>query len=138
MITRFSGRWRFLSNFYPSPISVGGIHYPTVEHAYQALKSRRHEERLDIANAETPGQAKRMGRAIDCRPDWDEIKVAVMLMLLRKKFAISNLRSKLIDTDRNQLIEGNTWGDTYWGVCGGEGKNLLGKLLMQVRREISR
>jgi predicted NAD-dependent protein-ADP-ribosyltransferase YbiA (DUF1768 family) len=71
------------------------------------------------------------------RPDWDDTKINTMLTLLRQKFALgSELAKKLLDTGNRDLVEGNTWGDTFWGVCKGQGENMLGKLLMQVRAEL--
>jgi hypothetical protein len=70
------------------------------------------------------------------RADWEDIRLEVMLNLLRQKFAPgSELRTKLETTTPHELVEGNTWGDTFWGVCNGVGQNNLGRLLMQVRDE---
>jgi N-glycosidase YbiA len=136
MISSFTGRYRFLSNFYPSPIRLGTIEYPTVEHAFQALKSHSQAERRRIAALPTPGQAKRAGRLLEIRPDWDSVKVGLMATLIEKKFQDPELRHKLLDTGVETLIEGNEWGDTFWGVCRGEGQNILGKLLMETRRKL--
>lgn len=135
-IKQFSGEYRFLSNFYPSVIFSEGITYATVEHAFQASKSIDHSERFRISQLDTPGQAKRAGRNLQLRSDWEEVKSIVMLQLIRKKFEITLLRSKLIATGERLLVEGNTWGDTYWGVCDGKGQNQLGAILMRVRKEI--
>lgn len=75
------------------------------------------------------------------RADWDDARnyrLVVMEQLLREKFSDKNpeLKQKLIDTYDAELIEGNTWNDTFWGVCGGIGKNHLGKLLMKIRRDL--
>ena len=86
--------------------------------------------------AQTPGQAKRLGRKCLLRKDWEEAKDHAMLSVLRAKFANPELKEKLIATGDVELVEGNHWNDTYWGVCNGIGKNMLGKLLMQVREEI--
>jgi len=134
MISSFSGKYRFLSNFHPSPIQVGTIMYPTVEHAYQAHKSRSHAERKRIAALPTPGAAKRAGRLLELRPDWEDVKVGIMAMLLEMKFKDPDLRQMLLDTGSELLIEGNNWGDYFWGRCHGRGENMLGILLMQRRR----
>lgn len=137
-ILNFSGDYAFLSNFYPSPIKYDGIKYPTVEHGFQAFKSIDLEERYYIASLRTPGQAKRAGRIVRLRKDWEDIKEDVMLDLLRLKFKKSSaLAKKLKNTGNATLIEGNTWNDTYWGMCRGVGKNRLGVLLMQVRDELN-
>jgi len=135
-ITEFSGRNRFLSNFYKSPMEVEGVRYPTVEHFYQAQKTLDAELRKQIADIPTPSHAKRHGRTVWLRPGWENIKNEIMLQGLRLKFVGTPLATLLLNTGDAELIEGNTWGDTYWGVCNGVGENMLGKLLMQVRDEI--
>ena len=136
MIDRFDGKYFFLSNFSPSPFRIDYVLFPTMEHYFQANKADNQNDYLHIAYASTPGEAKRLGRKIQLRPDWEEIKDNVMLTGLRKKFADPELRNLLLATSDEELIEGNYWGDTYWGVCNGVGQNKLGKLLMQVREEI--
>lgn len=133
-ITRFNSEYVFLSNFYPSPIIMDGIKYPTVEHAYQAAKTLDQHEKLAIAAALSPGQAKKMGRKISLRCDWKEVKILIMLELLHLKFADSVLKDQLLATGDAELIESNDWGDKFWGMCCGKGSNNLGKLLMLVRR----
>ena len=142
MIDCFDGKFAFLSNFYPSPMTVDGIIFPTVEHLFQAAKTVSLVEREKIAAAATPGQAKRLGRNVILCDNWEEIKDDVMLNALRLKFAILPLREKLLATGNEELVEGNTWHDNTWGNCSCdrckkiEGQNKLGKLLMQVREEI--
>jgi ribA/ribD-fused uncharacterized protein len=134
VIGEFQGKYRFLSNFHPSEIHYDGIIYPTVEHAYQAHKSAVPEARQGIADAKTPGDAKRMGKKVHMRANWDLIKRSIMFDLVLLKFATHpDLRKKLLATDEAELIEGNTWGDVWWGVCNGNGRNELGKILMEVR-----
>ena len=143
-IDKFDGEYAFLSNFYPSKIlydDFEGWYAPTIEHAFQAAKTRSIEEEIDILSASTPGKAKRLGRLCDLLPDWEEVKDDVMYRLLKKKFTIPELRYKLLATGDAILIEGTTWHDNYWGVCScskcnGHGKNKLGKLLMRVREEL--
>jgi ribA/ribD-fused uncharacterized protein len=132
-IRSFSGRYAFLSNFAPSPLEYEGIKYPTVEHAFQAAKTLDNGQRLTIASARTPGIAKRAGRRLKLRDDWDVIRIGVMFHLLLLKFAVAPLSDQLLKTGDAHLVEGNTWGDRFWGVCGGKGENHLGALLMQVR-----
>lgn len=136
MIDRFDGEYSFLSNFELSPFTVNGVVFPTMEHYFQAMKATNQEDLLEIAKASTPGKAKRLGRKVKIRPDWEYVKKDIMLEGLRKKFAIPKLRQKLLDTGDAYLEEGNTWGDHCWGVCNGIGENNLGKLLMRVREEI--
>jgi ribA/ribD-fused uncharacterized protein len=126
-IDSFSGKYSFLSNFYVWSIEHEGLTYRTVEHAFQASKMLDQNERRRIANMFAPGDAKRAGRRVKLREDWEKVKVGVMLDLLRKKFAPPTLLSNaLLNTDDAELIEGNTWGDRFWGVCEGEGKNIFG------------
>src|SRR5258708_22764083 len=132
MIDSFEGAYRFLSNFYPSPIVYEGIEYTTIENAFQAAKSLDKDIRLTFVNL-TPGQAKRHGRTIELRADWQEVKLSVMHDLFKLKFNSPELRTKLLETGDAVLVEGNGWDDTFWGVCNVFGENNLGKLLMQVR-----
>ena len=137
-IDRFNGRFTFLSNFSPSPVLFDGMLFPTVEHGFQAAKTLDLQSRLALVQgtALSAGQAKRWGRSVQLRPDWERAKDAVMLDLLRCKFAGSPmLAQQLEDTGDTWLEEGNDWGDRYWGVVNGDGANRLGVLLMQVRGE---
>jgi ribA/ribD-fused uncharacterized protein len=136
MINSFSGPNRFLSNFYPSPITHNGLVYPTAEHMYQALKTTDLIEREHVRLAATPAIAKKLGRSVTLQPNWFDISLETMLWCLRQKFNHPSLAAKLLATGDQELIEGNTWGDTFWGVCQGVGENHLGRLLMQVRDEL--
>jgi len=137
MIDLFRGDNFFLSNFYPCTITVSKEIYPSVEHAYQALKSTNPKIRLPFQNPElTPGKAKRMGKDIILRKDWELIKINIMHTLVLKKFKDKGLARKLINTYPDELVEGNPWGDTFWGVSNGKGENNLGKILMSVRSSL--
>ncbi len=142
MIVEFDGEYEFLSNFYHSPFTHDGITYPTNEHFFQAYKTLDIAEKKAIAAAETPGQAKRMGRNVKLRPNWEQIKVDVMKLGLRLKFSDPELAAKLIATGDEELIEGNWWHDNTWGNCHcpkcsrSGGRNLLGMLLMELRKEL--
>lgn len=134
----FRGRWRILSNFYILGFaSYGGQEYKTSEHAFQAAKFVEPEIRAEIRKAETPGEAKRIGRHYPIStPDWEDVKIGVMDTVLESKFRSAMNRAKLLATRDAYLEEGNTWGDTFWGVCDGEGRNELGKALMRRRQEL--
>ena len=156
MIDKFDGRWRFLSNFYPVKITHKGIVFPSVEHYYVSMKidGPQHinvngklillgvnDAREFVASITTPGQVKRLGRTLDIRKDWDEVKFDIMLWGVRQKFKDQELQGMLLSTKEEELIEGTTWHDQYWGVCTcpkhrGEGLNNLGKILMLVRDEV--
>jgi len=136
-VGRFVGKYRFLSNFYPVLLSYRGMVYESVEHAFQAAKTNNMKQKVWVQEAETPGEAKSRGRDVLIREDWEEFKVSVMLDLVRQKFKLHpELGEKLRATEGVELVEGNTWGDTFWGVCAMRGKNVLGKILMQVREEL--
>lgn len=134
-VLSFQGPHRFLSNFWPAPVRYGGILFPTTEHAYQAAKSDDVNEAIRVSLLKSPGDAKRVGRTLVVRKDWEQVKRQIMLDVLRLKFSLPDLRRRLLATGDVQLVEGNTWGDRYWGVCNGVGENWLGRLLMQVREE---
>jgi ribA/ribD-fused uncharacterized protein len=133
-IDRFVGRYSFLSNFAGVDVQLDGATYPSVEAAYQAAKTTDARQRAKFTSAAAP-DAKKMGRRLKLRPDWESVKVDVMAGLLRQKFALEPLRGQLLATGDAELVEGNYWGDTFWGVCQGVGENWLGRLLMQVRAE---
>jgi ribA/ribD-fused uncharacterized protein len=139
VIDSFQGSYRWLSNFEKVEITMpDGITYPSIEHAFQAHKVIDLEARQNIANLSTPKDAKKLGRHLKLREDWEEVKFDVMLTALRLKFQTPWLREMLLQTGHAELVEGNTWGDTVWGVCNGVGKNHLGRLLMKVRRELQK
>lgn len=143
MIKSFDGAYRFLSNFWPAEVRFNRETYPTTEHAYQAAKTLDPEEQTQIREAPTPGKAKRYGRYAKKREDWNHIKIGVMRELLRQKFAIPELRRMLLETGNENIIEGNTWNDKFWGMAMNangdpvEGENHLGRLIMKIRDEIA-
>lgn len=142
LINQFKGKYDFLSNFYKCPVLFEGILYQSVEHAYQAAKSFDTKYRYTIQLTKEPGQAKRKGRTVKLRPDWEIVKDNVMRMLLTRKFQLPHLRKLLLATGDAQLVEGNYWHDNYWGDCfcksclDTPGQNKLGKALMEIRQEI--
>ena len=135
-IDRFRGDHAFLSNFHRAPFRWQGNVWPTSEAAFQAAKTRDERMRERIRKAPSPATAKRLGRRADLRPDWEHVKDDVMHSILRAKFAVPELRDALLATGDAELVEGNTWGDTYWGVCAGKGRNQLGRTLLRIRDEI--
>lgn len=137
MIDSFQGEYHFLSNFYPCNIVYEGVEYPTTEHAYQAAKTLNVEKRQQIALMATPCYAKRAGKIIKLRPDWEEVNLQIMYDICKLKFSKSQFTEKLKATGKQELIEGNTWNDTFWGRCKGKGQNHLGKILIKIRSEIS-
>jgi ribA/ribD-fused uncharacterized protein len=136
MISEFQGEYRWLSNFWPATVCFEGRYYGAVELAYVAAKTKDESIRSQI-QALTCGQAKNFGRTLALRTDWEEVKLLVMATLVFEKFTRHpELMTKLLNTGEQELVEGNTWGDTYWGVCKGVGENNLGKILMGVRKHL--
>lgn len=147
MIDSFRGKYSFLSNFhslqfaYTIPVRVGDVilHAPTSEHAFMACKSLNPTVRKAVLLAKTPGEAKKMGKQVPLRDDWEDIKVEVMASVLRAKFRDPDLRQRLLSTGNTPLVEGNQWHDNFWGACTCERcaqiehHNTLGKLLMDLR-----
>lgn len=137
MITSFSGDYAFLSNFHPSEVTFDTVRFPTVEHAFVAAKCMAPYHYLAVLACMTPGAAKRLGRKADLRSDWNEVRDSVMANLVMQKFQTHlDLREKLFATGDQELIEGNNWGDRYWGMVNGEGQNKLGVILMQTRSHL--
>jgi ribA/ribD-fused uncharacterized protein len=132
-ITSFSGENFFLSNFYPVEITYEGITYPSVEHAYQAAKTEDDNEKIYISHLKTAAQAKKYGKRLKLRPNWNNLKWQIMVDLVTKKFSVPELKEKLLATGHVDLVEGNNFGDVVWGVCNGVGKNQLGEILMNLR-----
>jgi ribA/ribD-fused uncharacterized protein len=136
-IDSFKGENKFLSNMSESSFRVGQETYPTVEHFYQAMKTTNLEEQAAVLAAKTPAEAKKIGKTVTLRTNWKKLKIEIMEVGLRAKFQQNpELKKKLIDTGDVDLIEGNTWGDTFWGQVDGKGENNLGKLLMKIRDEL--
>jgi len=135
-IDEFKNEYKFLSNFYEKEFNFRGNIYPTAEHAYQACKSISPTEKKQIQTASTPAYAKKLGRKCKIDPEFDKYKVSEMYYVVKIKFSDPELRQKLLDTKEDILIEGNWWGDTFWGVCNNKGENILGQLLMLIRSEI--
>lgn len=139
MIEKFSGKYRFLSNFYMIQVVYEDIEYPSSEHAFQAAKSLSETERRFISKIEEARDAKKAGREVKLRPNWEAIKIQIMEDVVRAKFTQhDHLRTALLKTGDEELQEGNTWGDTFWGVIlkTKYGQNHLGKVLMKIRAEL--
>lgn len=136
VIYEFKGEYAFLSNFARCNVVYNGNIYPTVEHAFQAAKCLDLSIQKSFITLATPGDAKKLGKQVVLRPDWEQVKDGIMKDLLTQKFSHEPFRLQLLSTGNAKLIEGNTWNDTYWGVCNGKGLNILGTLLMEVRDEL--
>ena len=136
----FEGEYRFLSNFAPIGVRYDGTSFATAEHAYQAAKARDEPGLFDrIAASSDPDEAKRLGRRASLPDDWAERKRYVMLEVVTAKFGQNpECRERLLETGEETLVELNSWEDTYWGADGetGEGRNVLGRILMGVRSSL--
>ena len=131
-------RYNFLSNFYEARVVYGGLAFDSNEAAFQAQKCITEEEKVQFT-VFGPGKSKGVGRRVQLRPDWEQVKVGIMEEIVRAKFAQHpELAAKLLATGDRVLIEGNHWGDTFWGVDTrtGQGENHLGQILMKVRSEL--
>lgn len=128
-IESFRGEYRFLSNFFPSPVDYQGEEYPNVEAAFQAAKTDNPTERAEIRKLTNPVMAKRKGRKVTLRSNWEEVKLTIMKVLVSQKFTrYPDLKAKLLQTGDADLIE-TIRGRRSWN-------NHLGKILMDVRCEI--
>lgn len=133
-VTAFRGGYFTLSNFYPHPITIDGHTYLTVEHYYQASKAVEPTDHDRIRDTLTPAEAKQLGREVRCVPGWSERRIAVMRRGLAAKYTLdSEPGAFLLGTGHAPLVEGNDWDDRFWGVCNGEGRNMLGILLTERR-----
>lgn len=137
MISEFTGKYYFLSNYFEVPVAYNGIVYRNSEAAFQAQKTTDVNAQLKFAHY-SASIAKRYGRQLHLRSDWEQIKDGVMYEICKCKFEQNPLyRLRLLATGDEELVEGNSWGDTYWGVCKGKGENHLGKILMRICEELS-
>ena len=139
MITAFNGEFRWLSNFARVPIEIGGIVFRSVEHAYMSEKSDDEAWKTFCQRVDRPGDVKKASRKIKLSPDWEQRKVEVMRKCLEQKFNQEPFRSLLLATGNTKIMEGNHWGDTFWGVDRRTltGNNMLGKLIMEIRTRLN-
>jgi ribA/ribD-fused uncharacterized protein len=127
------------SNFSRHPIVLDGLPWPTSEHYFQAQKFAGTPHAEEVRTAETPMRAAELGRerTRPLRADWEEIKDDAMRAAGRAKFSQhADLREILLGTGDEHLIE-HTANDRYWADGGdGSGRNMLGRILMEVRAEL--
>lgn len=138
IIGRFDGEYAFLSNFSRAEVLWDGLRYPSTENFYQAMKAEDPQNRA-LYQRMSAGQAKRSGKELPIRPDWEAVRLGVMAEALRQKFAPGTLLGfQLLETGKAGLVEGNHWRDCFWGVDpnynDGFGHNWLGTLLMRTRK----
>lgn len=141
VIRSFRGDFSWLSNFSNHSFrDQWRAKWRSVEHYYQAQKTKDPVWRGRIWSAPTPGDAKRLGHEAPLRKDWEAVKISVMKDALFMKFEQNpHLKERLKNTGDIFLIEGNWWHDNIWGDCecqkcrGTMGQNLLGICLMELR-----
>jgi ribA/ribD-fused uncharacterized protein len=137
VVKGFFGAYRFLSNFEVADVIYEGVKYPSSENAYQAAKSIDPTVRSQFLNI-TPAEAKKLGRKIEVRPDWDQVKYQAMYDIVLDKFKRNPYLAEMLEeTGDRYLEETNHWRDTTWGVSYGVGTNWLGKILMDVRKIVT-
>lgn len=129
----FRNDYWFLSNMYPCSIEYKGKRYSCVESAFQAQKE---PGKADMFTHLTGFQAKHLGRTVKLPEGWERTKIAVMAEILLCKFKQHpELKAKLLNVTE-PIREDNSWNDTYWGVCKGEGRNILGRILTAIREDL--
>jgi N-glycosidase YbiA len=138
---RVSDEFGCFSNFAPYPVLMEGKLWPTSEHYFQAQKFEDAEHREQIRKTKSPMIAARMGRdrKKPLRRDWESVKVGIMRDVVRGKFTQhDDILQILLSTGDAKIVE-HTENDSYWGDGGdGSGKNMLGRILMEVREELKR
>lgn len=135
-IFNFIGDFAFMSNFFKCKVTYNGLTYATNENAYQAQKTLDEDIRKEFTTME-PGNAKKRGRLLDLRPEWEDVKIDIMREIVKAKFdQHPDLAELLLNTGNRLIVEGNVWKDTFWGVSRGKGKNWLGRILMETRNEL--
>lgn len=136
VVKGFFGEYRWLSNYHVCFVEYDGLMYNSSEAAYQSAKTVDMYTRGRFTSMK-PDESRKFGQSMKHRSGWDRIKIDVMYEVLKDKFTRNeDLKMKLLETGSKYLEETNYWGDTFWGVCEGKGKNHLGELLMRVRNEL--
>lgn len=131
---QFRGKYAFLSNFYEAPITIEGLRFRCVEAAFQATKDPTRAKEFEKLNG---SEAKRLGRSVKLREDWEECKLQIMYLLLVAKFTQHPHLAQKLKAISETIVEDNTWGDTYWGRCHGKGENHLGGLLETLKLNLN-
>ena len=134
-ILGFKNEFGWLSNFTECQVEFDGDVYPSVEHAYCAAKTFEPALR-ELLKTLPANKAKQFAKKFTLIPDWNIIKFEVMNDLLLQKFSQEPFRSLLLATGDVYIEETNWWNDTVWGVCNGRGENRLGKMIMEIRKEL--
>jgi len=136
MIEQFRGKYGFLSNFAEVDVTLDGLTYPSIEHAFISAKSDDPDwKKMCSEDGYTASSLKKVAKTIPLAEDWDLKKLHIMANLLLQKFEREPFLSMLLETGDEEIVEGNYWNDKYWGYClkTKEGENVLGKMIMFVR-----
>lgn len=131
----FRGTQAYRSNMFSVGLTVNGLHYENAEACFQSFKCKNKSDRLKFCLL-NGSEAKRLGRGVRLRNDWHDIKDEVMYLVVRAKFRQNPFLREELCSSTDEIVEVNTWNDTYWGVCNGQGLNKLGKILERVREEL--
>lgn len=139
MIYRFRGNYNWLSNFYPVKIKLKDIVYPSVENAYQSMKNNNIYWK-HYCRDNSPKDVKIKSKTIKIRKNWDNIKIKCMEFCLIQKYQQEPFKTLLKKTKNENILEGNDWGDSFWGVDltvnPNYGENNLGRLIMDIRKKL--
>ena len=138
-ICEFRGANYYLSNFYEIPVTYEGITYQNNEAAFQAQKCLNPKDRIQFAGMNAT-EAKKLGRSVALRPDWERVKTSIMRDVVHAKFSQHpELAEKLMATGNAYLAEGNTWHDRVWGIDENRnGANLLGAYFLRTAESAGR
>lgn len=138
MIGKFSGEYRWLSNFEKCSVVLDNVIYPSIEHAYQSAKNDSPKWKFKCKNTFSAGQIKKEAKNVELIKDWDKKKILIMANLINQKFNKEPFKTLLLNTGDEYIQEGNYWGDSFWGVDlkTGIGKNILGKMIMLKRKAL--
>lgn len=137
-ILEFQANYKWLSNFARVPITLDGITYQSVEHAFMSAKCDDPDWKRFCQTTHSPGIVKKASRNVKLIENWDIVKINIMRQLIDQKFDKEPFRSLLITTNSRHIQEGNRWGDRFWGVDinSGIGENWLGNIIMEKRSRL--
>jgi len=134
----YNGRWvsNWFSNMVLCDIIIDGKKYNSTEVYYQSKKMKYEKDEIYISSLE-PHKAKTEASKLEKKDNWDDVKIAVMMVALKEKYKQPYWKEQLLNTKNNKIVEWNNWGDKYWGVSVKDnlGLNILGKILMDIREE---
>jgi ribA/ribD-fused uncharacterized protein len=133
---QFRKQYDYLGNMYIIPVCYRGIQFEASEIAYVYSKCANKEQAHQIAILGDPYEAKKLGKSVQLIENWNKRKVKIMHEIVYAKFSQNPMIASKLAALEGDIVEENTWGDTFWGVCNGTGDNYLGQILMQVRKTL--